>query len=43
MFISALAMKFYPLDGPEWKKKKAEMQLIHQQKEKEFVMFIDKN
>ncbi|WP_371806294.1 MFS transporter [Candidatus Lokiarchaeum ossiferum] len=42
MLISALAMKFYPLDGPEWKKKKIEMQLIHQQKEKDFLSSLKK-
>ncbi len=37
MFIGALAMKFFPLDGPEWQKKKAALQKIHQQKERAFM------
>jgi len=37
MFIGALAMKFFPLDGPEWQKKKASLQKIHQQKEIAFL------
>jgi GPH family glycoside/pentoside/hexuronide:cation symporter len=44
LIISALTMRKYNLDGPEWEKKKAEIMRMHQQKEKEyFDSFRKKN
>jgi GPH family glycoside/pentoside/hexuronide:cation symporter len=36
MIVSAIAMVFYPLDGPAWKKKKFEIQQLHNQKEQQW-------
>ncbi len=35
--ISALFMKWYPLDGPEWKEKRRSIMDLHQKKEEEYV------
>ena len=35
--ISAIIMKFYPLSGEEWKKKKIELHKIHLEKEKAYL------
>ena len=35
--LSALIMLFYPLDGPEWDKKKKELIKIHEEKEKIYI------
>ncbi len=43
MLIGALAMMFFPLDGPEWQKKKATLQKIHQQKENAFLKRLKEN
>lgn len=40
MFISALVMKFFPLDGPKWDAQKMELKVIHDQKEKEFLEYL---
>jgi len=37
LIISAIVMLFYPLDGPEWDKKKKEIIKIHEEKEKAYV------
>jgi GPH family glycoside/pentoside/hexuronide:cation symporter len=37
IIIAILAIMFFKLDGPEWIKKKHELQMIHEQKEKAFV------
>jgi GPH family glycoside/pentoside/hexuronide:cation symporter len=39
--ISAIIMRYFPLDGPEWKHKKKELHKIHQRKEKEFVKKLE--
>ncbi len=40
-FLIALAfMIFFPLDGPEWKKKKKIIQEIHKKKEEEYMKFL---
>ncbi|MHA1714102.1 MAG: MFS transporter [Promethearchaeota archaeon] len=38
--ISIIAMYFYKLDGPEWLKKKQEIQQVHIKKEKEYVEWL---
>lgn len=35
--ISTIAMRYYPLDGEDWKKKKLYIMELHEQKEKEYV------
>ncbi len=37
LLLSGVALIYYPLDGPEWKKTKEELKLIHEQKEAEFL------
>lgn len=37
IIIAIIAIMFFKLDGPEWIKKKHELQMIHEQKEKAFV------
>ena len=40
LLICAISMKWFKLDGPEWKKKKKELQEIHIKKEKEYVEYL---
>ncbi|MFW9945761.1 MAG: MFS transporter, partial [Candidatus Odinarchaeota archaeon] len=37
ILLSALCIKFFPLSGPEWSKKKEELHKIHQEKEKAYL------
>jgi len=37
LFISGILMHWYPLDGPEWLKKKKHIIELHEQKEKEYL------
>jgi GPH family glycoside/pentoside/hexuronide:cation symporter len=37
LVLSALALRWYPLDGPEWLKKKKHVMELHEQKEKEYL------
>lgn len=37
IFFAALAMNYFPLRGPEWKKQKAELHKVHQEKEKAYL------
>ncbi len=41
-FVAAGILLFYPLDGPGWQDKKAGLQVIHEQKEREFVESLRK-
>lgn len=41
-FIAAAILWHYPLDNPEWQAKKAKLQVIHEQKEREFVESLRK-
>ena len=43
LMIGGLTMFWYPLDGPEWRKKKRELMEIHKQKEQEYIKQIRKN
>ncbi len=43
ILISALAMKFFPLDGPDWVKQKVELKKIHEEKEKEYLEYLKKH
>ena len=36
-FICLIVMIFYPLDGPEWRKKKLELKALHEEKTKEYL------
>ncbi len=38
--ISALFLKWYPLDGPRWKEKKRYIMELHQKKEEEYVKIL---
>lgn len=40
IFLSALIMKFYTLDGPEWTEQKLKLQGIHEKKEKEYIQYL---
>ena len=40
MIISAITMRKYNLDGPEWEKKKAEIMKMHQEKERKYLESI---
>ena len=42
VFLSALIMKFYSLDGPEWTEQKLKLQRIHEKKEKEYIQHLKK-
>jgi GPH family glycoside/pentoside/hexuronide:cation symporter len=37
ILLSALFIKFFPLSGPDWRKKKEELHRIHQEKEKSYL------
>ena len=43
LLISALAMKFFPLDGPDWNKQKVELKKIHEEKEKKYLEYLKKH
>jgi len=43
ILISALAMKFFPLDGPDWVKQKVGLKKIHEEKEKEYLEYLKKH
>ena len=40
IFLSALIMKFYTLDGPEWTEQKLKLQEVHKKKEKEYIQYL---
>ena len=40
VLLSAIVMKFYPLDGPEWLEQKLKLNRIHEEKEKEYIKYI---
>ena len=40
LLFSALIMKTFPLDGPEWNKQKLELKRIHDEKEKEYIKHL---
>jgi len=42
ILISALAMKFFPLDGPEWNEQKTELKRIHAKKERAYLEYLKK-
>lgn len=42
LLIAAFFIKFFPLEGKEWAKKKAELNEIHKKKEKEFLKKLKK-
>ncbi|MFX1477225.1 MAG: hypothetical protein ACFFCI_03750, partial [Promethearchaeota archaeon] len=37
ILLSAIFIKFFPLSGPDWRKKKEELHRIHQEKEKSYL------
>ena len=42
LILSALALKWYKLDGPEWFEKKKKLNAIHLQKEQEYIAELQK-
>ncbi|MFW9897638.1 MAG: MFS transporter [Candidatus Thorarchaeota archaeon] len=40
VLFSALIMKYFPLDGPEWNKQKLELKKIHDEKEKKYIKYL---
>jgi len=40
VLLSAIVMKFYPLDGPEWLEQKLKLNRIHEEKEKEYIKYL---
>lgn len=40
IFLSAIIMKYYSLDGPEWTEQKLKLQGIHEKKEKEYLQHL---
>ena len=40
IFLSALVMKFYTLDGPEWTEQKLKLEQIHNEKEKKYIEYL---
>jgi GPH family glycoside/pentoside/hexuronide:cation symporter len=40
ILLSAVAIKFFPLDGPEWAKKKLELKKTHDEKEKSYLTYL---
>lgn len=42
LFLSLISLKFFPLDGEQWEKKKSEIFALHQKKEKEYLETIKK-
>lgn len=40
IFLSAIIMKYYSLDGPEWTEQKLKLQSIHEKKEKEYLQHL---
>jgi len=42
LIIGIIALRWYPLDGEDWRKQKLELQKIHIAKEKEYIEFLKK-
>jgi len=42
ILLAGIAIKFFPLHGPEWKKQKVELHKIHQEKEKAYLELLRK-
>jgi GPH family glycoside/pentoside/hexuronide:cation symporter len=42
LLIGAIALYFFPLDGPKWAATKRELQIIHKRKEAEFIEWLKK-
>ncbi len=42
ILLAGIAIKFFPLHGPEWKKQKVELHKIHQEKEKIYLETLRK-
>lgn len=40
IFISALAIKFFPLHGPEWNEQKVKLKKIHNEKEAAYLKHL---
>ncbi|MFX0075219.1 MAG: MFS transporter, partial [Candidatus Hermodarchaeota archaeon] len=40
--LTAVSLKWYPLDSPDWLQKKKEILKIHEEKEKKFLEFLSK-
>ncbi len=40
ILVSALAMKFFPLGGSEWKKEKENLGIVHKKKEEDYLKYL---
>ncbi len=43
LVLAALALRWYPLDGPEWLEKKRHIMELHEKKEKEYYQSLSEN
>lgn len=41
LFLALISLKFFPLDGEKWEKKKSKIFALHQKKEKEYLKTIN--
>ncbi|MFW9951549.1 MAG: MFS transporter, partial [Candidatus Thorarchaeota archaeon] len=42
LLFTAITLRWYPLDGPEWLQKKNQIMKIHEEKEREYLEFLSK-
>jgi len=40
ILISLIAIKFFPLDGPEWNEQKLQLKKIHEEKERAYLAYL---
>jgi len=40
ILISVIAIKFFPLDGPEWNEQKLQLKKIHEEKERAYLAYL---
>jgi len=38
--LSLIAIKFFPLDGPEWNEQKLQLKKIHEEKERAYLAYL---
>jgi len=43
LLLTALGLRWYPLDGPEWREKKRHIMELHEKKEKEYHQSLSEN
>ena len=42
LFFTAVSLRWYPLEGPNWLEKKKQIMKIHEEKEREYLEFLSK-